>query len=161
MRLGVFTAILATLLLDIGLVFPVAVETALPPSSERLPAGSPVRCFKVLTYEKHWYWPDSIRLDTAFVAGIPHKELWYQARFHRPGEDHWARSGWRPAGKDSIDLFLHESERLRIPIQGTPVVGRLFETYFDNFFEVVTTVTRKPGPVTLSWVPCPRVVLSW
>lgn len=156
MRFGVFTAILATLLVDIGLVFPVVVETALPPGSERLAAGSPVRCLKVLTYQKHWYWPDSIRLGTTPVLGIPLKELWYQARIHRTGENDWGRSGWRPAGKDSIDLFLHESERLRLPIKGSPLIGRLFETYYDNFFEVVTTATRKPRPVTLSWVPCPQ-----
>lgn len=156
MRLGVFTAILATLLVDIGLVFPIVVETAPPAGSERLPAGSPVRCLKVLTYQKHWYWPDSIRLDTAPIAGIPLKDLWYQARIHRVGEDQWSRSGWRPAGRDSIDFFLHESERLRLPIKGSQIVGRLFETYYDNFFEVVTTARTRARLVTLSSIPCPH-----
>lgn len=101
MRLGVFMAILATLLVDIGLVFPVVVETALPAGSEALAAGSLVRCFKVLTYQNHWYWPDSIRL-----------------------------------------------------------IGRLFEAYYDNFFEVVTTATTRTRLVTLSSIPCPHSVMK-
>lgn len=159
-RLGVFMAILATLLVDIGLVFPVVVETALPAGSEALAAGSLVRCFKVLTYQNHWYWPDSIRLDTTPVLGTPLRDLWYQARIHRAPENDWGRSGWRPAGKDSIDLFLHESERLRLPIEGNPLIGRLFETYYDNFFEVVTTARTRTRLVTLSSIPCPHSVMK-
>ena len=160
MRLGLFSVILTTLLMDIGLVFPVVVETAPPAGSERLAAGSPVRCLKVLTYQKHWYWPDSTRLDTTPVLGIPLKELWYQARIHRRGDNDWGRSGWRPAGKDSIDLFLHESERLRLPITGSPLIGRLFETYYDNFFEVVMTATTKTRLVTVFSIPCPHSVIK-
>lgn len=160
MRLGAFMAILATLLVEIGLVFPVVVEAAPPADSERPAAGSPVRCFKILTYQKHWYWPDSIRLDTTPAAGIPLKELWYQARLRRLGSDHWERSGWRPAGKDSIDFAWYDTERLRVATQGTPVVGRLFETYYDNFFEVVTTATTGTRLVTLSSIPCPHAVMK-
>lgn len=70
------------------------------------------------------------------------------------GEDQWSRSGWRPAGRDSIDLFLHESERLRLPSKGNPLVGRVFETYYDNFFEVVMAAMTKTRAIAVSAVPC-------
>jgi hypothetical protein len=149
-RLGVFVAILATLLFDIGLLVPIAVDTAPQPGSERLPLGSRIRCLRFSNPE-HPFWPDSARLDTA-VANGPPELLWYRGSAHLPSSGAWVYRQWRPSGPDSIDLDWYGSY-IRLPVQGARLVGRTFNMYYDNLLEALRTKHRQ---VVASWIKCPR-----
>lgn len=148
MRLGLFTVILATLLLDIGLVSPIVVDTAPSPGSARLPAGSPVRCLR-FSRVGHPYWPDLAVLDT-MVANGPPELLWYRGGVRVASGD-WVPRRWRPAGNDSLDLDWYGSY-VRLPLRGTRLVGRTFEMYYDNLLEALRVKSR---PVLATWIRCP------
>ena len=117
MRLGLFVMILAALLLDIGLLFPIVVDTAPPPGTEKLPADSPVRCLR-FSDPRHPYWPDLARLDTTLANG-PRENLWYGGSVRLPDNGDWVYRRWRPSGKDStrpgMVWVLRTSPRARNP----------------------------------------------
>jgi len=149
-RLGVFVAILATLVFDIGLISPIVVDTVPPPGTGRLSPGTAIRCLK-FSNPGHPFWPDSARLDTA-VANGPPELMWYRGIEHLPSNDLWVYRQWRPSGQDSIDLDWYGSY-IRLPVHGARLVGRTFSMYYDNLLEAVRA---HPRPVTAFWVTCPR-----
>ena len=122
MRLGLFLATCAGLLLTTSLVVPVPYGPQPIPGGDRALIDPLPRCLR-LEYEPTLSerMPAQIRLradagmapDFFAADGGPERLRLYN------------HASWRPAGADSLDIGWHHSPIIRLPIRGDSLVGRV------------------------------------
>jgi hypothetical protein len=143
----VSAAILAALLAVLGLTIPVPGGFARLPGGEPPARGAAPRCL-ALSYEPPggWEWlPDTLRIVSEVLFRNAADGAWYRA-------DEESRWGWRPAGRDSIDLAAHHSPVLRLPVRGDTLAGRGGWPGHPSLYQALT---RREFAVVAVEVPCP------
>jgi hypothetical protein len=146
MRLGLFVAVLISLVVVVGLVAPV--PGGLPPLST-VSAEIPMRtqCLALETEEPLF---DEFLPRPLYVQLLPQERPhifphgpWYRADI---GPDSlralFSFSAWQPAGPDSIDIAWYHSPPIRIPARGERRVGRVTRRGYINLFHALLSPDR-------------------
>jgi hypothetical protein len=115
------------------------------PDNFPVPAGAPVSVSAITPRCLHFsypedrgrYMPHAIRLTQDVDSLWSHFGRAYSAQ-GIPAGRLWSFAGWRPAGPDSIDIFWHHSETLRLPATGDTVVGRAAYRMTGNLFNALS-----------------------
>jgi len=116
---GLFLGLVAGILAITSISVPWPGRFSDPGGGEEPSSTTPVRCFR-LSYEGTSYsWlPRNLRLlPQVYFSGAP-DGVWFRT------ESDGRVWGWRPAGRDSIDLMAHHGPALRIPTKGDTLIGR-------------------------------------